>query len=65
MNLHDLLTRVEDAELVDPPAGVASDIAERLISAGGALGGHLSYAQGAGMFRWQPLRAAASIPVSA
>lgn len=27
------------------------------ISAGGALGGHLSYAQGAGMFRWQPLRA--------
>ncbi|GAC1398909.1 MAG: DUF2231 domain-containing protein [Mycobacterium sp.] len=28
------------------------------ISVGGALGGHLSYAQGAGMFRWQPLRAA-------
>ena len=27
------------------------------ISVGGALGGHLSYAQGAGMFRWQPLRA--------
>jgi uncharacterized membrane protein len=25
---------------------------------GGALGGHLAYAQGAGMFRWQPLRAA-------
>ncbi|QKV80161.1 DUF2231 domain-containing protein [Amycolatopsis sp. Hca4] len=24
-------------------------------SAGGALGGHLSYAQGAGVFRWQPL----------
>ncbi|MBB2989174.1 putative membrane protein [Mycolicibacterium iranicum] len=24
---------------------------------GGALGGHLSYAQGAGMFRWQPWRA--------
>ena len=24
---------------------------------GGALGGHLSYAQGAGMFRWQPVRA--------
>lgn len=36
-----------------------------VISAGGALGGHLSYAQGAGMFRWQPLRAAASIPLSA
>jgi uncharacterized membrane protein len=29
------------------------------VSVGGALGGHLSYAQGAGMFRWQPLRAAA------
>jgi uncharacterized membrane protein len=28
------------------------------ISVGGALGGHLSYAQGAGMFRWQPRRAA-------
>jgi hypothetical protein len=27
------------------------------ISVGGALGGHLSYAQGAGMFRWQALRA--------
>jgi uncharacterized membrane protein len=27
------------------------------ISVGGALGGHLSYAQGAGMFRWQPVRA--------
>lgn len=27
------------------------------ISVGGALGGHLSYAQGAGMFRWQPWRA--------
>jgi uncharacterized membrane protein len=27
------------------------------IGVGGALGGHLSYAQGAGMFRWQPLRA--------
>ncbi len=27
------------------------------ISVGGALGGHLSYAQGAGMFHWQPLRA--------
>lgn len=27
------------------------------ISVGGALGGHLSYAQGAGMFRWQPARA--------
>ncbi|OBJ82131.1 DUF2231 domain-containing protein [Mycobacterium asiaticum] len=27
------------------------------ISVGGALGGHLSYAQGAGMFRWEPLRA--------
>lgn len=27
------------------------------ISVGGALGGHLSYAQGAGMFRWQPRRA--------
>ncbi len=26
------------------------------ISVGGALGGHLSYAQGAGVFRWQPLR---------
>ncbi|MBE8525460.1 DUF2231 domain-containing protein [Amycolatopsis sp. H6(2020)] len=24
-------------------------------SAGGALGGHLAYAQGAGVFRWQPL----------
>ncbi|KMO73226.1 DUF2231 domain-containing protein [Mycolicibacterium chubuense] len=24
---------------------------------GGALGGHLSYAQGAGVFRWQPVRA--------
>ncbi len=24
-------------------------------SVGGALGGHLSYAQGAGVFRWQPL----------
>ena len=29
------------------------------VTVGGALGGHLSYAQGAGMFRWQPLRAAA------
>ncbi len=28
-----------------------------VISVGGALGGHLSYAQGAGMFRWQPARA--------
>lgn len=28
------------------------------ISVGGALGGHLSYAQGAGMFRWQPIRGA-------
>jgi len=28
------------------------------IGLGGALGGHLSYAQGAGMFRWQPVRAA-------
>lgn len=28
------------------------------IGVGGALGGHLSYAQGAGIFRWQPLRAA-------
>lgn len=27
------------------------------IGIGGALGGHLSYAQGAGMFRWQPVRA--------
>lgn len=27
------------------------------IGIGGALGGHLSYAQGAGMFRWQPWRA--------
>ncbi|WP_241010792.1 hypothetical protein [Mycobacterium camsae] len=27
------------------------------IGVGGALGGHLSYSQGAGMFRWQPLRA--------
>lgn len=27
------------------------------ISVGGALGGHLSYAQGAGVFRWQPVRA--------
>lgn len=27
------------------------------ISVGGALGGHLSYAQGAGMFRWQAARA--------
>jgi uncharacterized membrane protein len=29
------------------------------IGVGGALGGHLSYAQGAGVFRWQPVRAAA------
>ncbi|WP_156686241.1 DUF2231 domain-containing protein [Mycobacterium sp. Marseille-P9652] len=29
-----------------------------VLSVGGALGGHLSYAQGAGVFRWQPLRAA-------
>ncbi len=27
------------------------------LTVGGALGGHLSYAQGAGMYRWQPLRA--------
>jgi hypothetical protein len=27
------------------------------IGIGGALGGHLSYAQGAGVFRWQPVRA--------
>ncbi|OBK16900.1 DUF2231 domain-containing protein [Mycobacterium asiaticum] len=27
------------------------------ISVGVALGGHLSYAQGAGMFRWDPVRA--------
>lgn len=27
------------------------------LGVGGALGGHLSYAQGAGMFRWQPVRA--------
>lgn len=27
------------------------------LSVAGALGGHLSYAQGAGMFRWQPARA--------
>ncbi|MEV4050323.1 DUF2231 domain-containing protein [Amycolatopsis sp. NPDC049688] len=25
------------------------------VSVGGALGGHLAYAQGAGVFRWQPL----------
>jgi uncharacterized membrane protein len=25
-----------------------------MLSAGGALGGHLSYAQGGGVFRWQP-----------
>ncbi|MEV6905209.1 DUF2231 domain-containing protein [Amycolatopsis sp. NPDC051372] len=25
-----------------------------VLSSGGALGGHLSYAQGAGVFRWQP-----------
>lgn len=35
------------------------------LSLGGALGGHLSYAQGAGMFRWQPLRRTTSIPLSA
>lgn len=29
------------------------------IGVGGALGGHLSYAQGAGMFRWEPVRALA------
>ncbi len=28
-----------------------------MLGIGGALGGHLSYAQGAGMFRWQPARA--------
>jgi len=27
------------------------------IGVGGALGGHLSYAQGAGMYRWQTARA--------
>jgi uncharacterized membrane protein len=34
------------------------------IGLGGALGGHLSYAQGAGVFRWQPRRAASPhVPV--
>jgi hypothetical protein len=37
------------------------------ISAGGALGGHLTYAQGAGVFRWQAeeLRPAAPEPATA
>ena len=39
------------------PSGSAQLRRLAAISAGGALGGHLSYAQGAGMFRWQPLRA--------
>jgi hypothetical protein len=38
-------------------ARVYSLLALTAISVGGALGGHLSYAQGAGMFRWQPVRA--------
>ncbi|MHA7648663.1 DUF2231 domain-containing protein [Mycobacterium sp. ML4] len=36
-----------------------------ILSVGGALGGHLSYAQGAGMFRWQPLRGKVSVPLGA
>ncbi|GAB1513165.1 DUF2231 domain-containing protein [Actinophytocola sp. KF-1] len=32
---------------------VLSALGLTVLSAGGALGGHLSYAQGAGMFRWQ------------
>jgi uncharacterized membrane protein len=32
------------------------------MSAGGALGGHLSYAQGAGVFRWQPSEPVAARP---
>jgi uncharacterized membrane protein len=39
-------------------ARVYSLLGVTAISVGGALGGHLSYAQGAGMFRWQPRRAA-------
>ncbi|WP_422742898.1 DUF2231 domain-containing protein [Mycobacterium sp. WMMD1722] len=38
-------------------ARTLSVLALTAISVGGALGGHLSYAQGAGMFRWQPARA--------
>lgn len=38
-------------------ARVYSLLALTAISVGGALGGHLSYSQGAGMFRWQPVRA--------
>jgi uncharacterized membrane protein len=37
-------------------ARVYSLLGVTAISVGGALGGHLSYAQGAGMFRWQPRR---------
>lgn len=39
-------------------ARVYSLLGVTAISVGGALGGHLSYAQGAGMFRWEPGRAA-------
>jgi uncharacterized membrane protein len=34
------------------------------VSVGGALGGHLSYAQGAGVFRWQPVQATAHAKLS-
>lgn len=33
-----------------------------VLSAGGALGGHLSYAQGAGVFRWQPAQESSEAP---
>jgi uncharacterized membrane protein len=35
-----------------------------VVAAGGALGGHLSYAQGAGVFRWQPVRATAHLKLA-
>lgn len=36
-----------------------------VLSTGGALGGHLSYAQGAGVHRWQPPAAGQRAPSSA
>jgi O-antigen ligase len=42
-----------------PGAGkVAAMLGLVAVSAGGALGGHLTYAQGAGVYRWQPQRRA-------
>ncbi len=46
-----------------PGAGkVAAVLGLAAVSAGGALGGHLTYGQGAGVFRWQARRHIEQMP---